>query len=133
MPAVPCGTQIVNRLPASTPRLEDQSTTYKAGRRSDPTPNNSHKLGEMSNIQVPMVEARWGKAGSSRLIVWPVLGDIQRPAFGSAAFSIRLVSRHAASSSPTMSRTGVVIVANLSRRLCSDGRRAWQRLIVSLP
>jgi hypothetical protein len=31
----------VNRLPTLTPHLEDQSTTYDADRRSDPTPNNS--------------------------------------------------------------------------------------------
>ena len=31
----------VKRLPTLTPLLEDQSTTYDADRRSDPTPNNT--------------------------------------------------------------------------------------------
>ena len=31
----------MNRLPTLTPHLEDQSTTYDADRRSDPTPNNT--------------------------------------------------------------------------------------------
>src|SRR6266436_6636087 len=68
--------------------------------------------------------------GSSRLMAWPVLGQIQRPAFGSADLSIRLVSRQRTSSSPTASNTGTVISENWSRKSCNDGRKAWQRAIV---
>src|SRR5260221_10738513 len=62
--------------------------------------------------------------GSSRLIAWPVLGQIQSPALVSADFSNRLVSRQRTSSSPTASHTGTVILESWSRRSCIDGRKA---------
>src|SRR6266849_7971729 len=68
--------------------------------------------------------------GSSRLIAWPVLGQIHRPALGRVDLSIRLVSRQRTSSSPTASNTGTVISENWSRKSCNDGRKAWQRAIV---
>ncbi len=59
-------------------------------------------------------------AGTSRLTVWPVLGAIQSPALGSVAFSIRLVSRQAASSSPTTRMT-----YNKTRRSTRDKRSQY--------
>ncbi len=50
--------------------------------------------------------------GSSRLMAWPVLGQIHRPALGRVDLSIRLVSRQLTSSSPTASSTGTVISEN---------------------
>jgi hypothetical protein len=68
--------------------------------------------------------------GSSRLMAWPVLGQIHRPALGRVDLSIRLVSRQRTSSSPTASNTGTVVSENWSRKSCNDGRKAWQRAIV---
>src|SRR5450755_3856339 len=63
-------------------------------------------------------------------MAWPVLGQTQRPALGSADLSIRLVSMQRTSSSPTASNTGTVICENWSRRSCNDGHKDWQRAIV---
>ena len=53
-------------------------------------------------------------AGSSRLMAWPVCGWTHSPAVGIARLSIRFVSRHGASSSPSASSTGTVMAPNAS-------------------
>lgn len=63
-------------------------------------------------------------AGSSRLIACPVLGHIHSPALGSIDFSIKLVSRQGASSSPTASSSGIFRLDNQFCRSCSGGRKA---------
>ncbi len=69
-------------------------------------------------------------SGSSRLRVWPLLGNTTKPLVGMVRFIMSDGSRAPSSSSPTMIITGTDISAMASWKSYSDGLSFWKPRMV---